>query len=78
MWHHCCELFFDRFTHFNQEKVTNAAYYMFGVAQLCYKKRLQDGHQFSWMQFKEAFTLHLGPPRSINPLVELANLKQSG
>ncbi|XP_019158364.1 PREDICTED: uncharacterized protein LOC109155092 [Ipomoea nil] len=58
--------------------VTTAAYYMFDSAQLWYKRRLQDGQLFSWIQFKAACTLRFRPPRSINPLGELANLKQQG
>nr|GMD77104.1 uncharacterized protein LOC109172063 [Ipomoea batatas] len=78
VWLHRCELFFDRSPLSDPEKVSTAAYYMFDVAQLWFKKRLQDGQQFSWAQFKEACTLRFGPPRSINPLGELANLKQNG
>ncbi|XP_019176769.1 PREDICTED: uncharacterized protein LOC109172063 [Ipomoea nil] len=77
VWLHRCELFFDKSPLSDHEKVSTAAYYMFDVAQLWFKKRLQDGQQFSWAQFKEACNLRFGPPRSINPLGELANLKQN-
>nr|GMC64603.1 retrotransposon protein, putative, unclassified [Ipomoea batatas] len=46
VWLHRCELFFDRSPLSDPEKVSTAAYYMFDVAQLWFKKRLQDGQQF--------------------------------
>nr|GMC74159.1 uncharacterized protein LOC109155092 [Ipomoea batatas] len=77
VWLHRCELFFDKSPVSDHEKVSTAAYYMFDVAQLWFSKRIQDNQQFSWAQFKAACTLRFGPPRSINPLGELANLKQN-
>lgn len=62
--HHRCELFFAKSPHTDHEKVTTAAYYLLDSAQLWYKRRAQDGHQFSWTQFKDACTLRFGPPRS--------------
>nr|GMD24716.1 Retrotransposon gag protein [Ipomoea batatas] len=78
IWLHRCELYFHTTHTPDREKVGLAAFNMTGEAQLWYYQILRDEPPLSWLLFKEYCKLRFGPPRSNNPLGELANLKQRG
>ena len=53
-----------------------AAFHLNGEAQLWFYKAKQEGAGMNWETFTEQCHLRFGPPMSLNPLGELANLKQ--
>ncbi|CAN0907885.1 hypothetical protein LINGRAHAP2_LOCUS25031 [Linum grandiflorum] len=77
-WLYRCELYFMNQNIAPAKRVSTAAYYLTGEAQLWYHHLRQDQPHISWDQFRSYCNHRFGPPGGANPLGDLTNLKQHG